>query len=218
MLKRIIALSLVGVLFAAFPGKGTAGFVAINSPTAAYTSSTTLIPITQVDGTNLNSISDGSLTVSFSNTLQARTVPATWLTWGSPPDTETNTPRALYNSVNTLTLTLSQSVVTFGVEAESASFSTLGYTADFYNGATLVGSVSRNITGNAGARLLAASATAGDVFTRVVITTDSGFAIAQIRYAAAPTNAVPAPSGLILAALGAPFAFGVGRIRRAIGV
>ena len=59
-----------------------AGLTAISQPTSDYLSSTTLIPITVSNFTNIASLSDANLTISFSDALQARTVPAGgWATW-----------------------------------------------------------------------------------------------------------------------------------------
>jgi hypothetical protein len=65
------------------------------------------------------------------------------------------------------------------------------------NGSTVLGTVTRSINGSAGALL--AAATSSPAITSVVLTIPSGangFAIAQIRYAAAPVSrsAVPAPA------------------------
>ncbi len=65
-------------------------------------------------------------------------------------------------------------------------FSVHNFHVDYYNGATLVGSVDRAINGSAGARLLAASGS----FNKAVVTSDADFAVGQVRYALG----VPEPS------------------------
>jgi hypothetical protein len=174
-------------------------FTPISQPDASYLSSTTKIDITDPDYTVLSSITDGTLTVSFSPSVEARTVSGSWATWGSPPDTESSTPRILFDSSTTsLWMTLSQPVNIFGFEAEPNPMSVHSMTAEFYNGATWVGSITRDVDGNAGARLFAAG---GDVFTSVYFYTDCDFAVAQLRYAKG-SPPVPEAGSLSLACLG----------------
>src|SRR4051794_13382270 len=67
-------------------------------PTAAYVAGTHLIPITGADNVSILSISDGTETVSFSSNMRTQTVPGGgWNNWGSPPETESATPRVLYS-------------------------------------------------------------------------------------------------------------------------
>jgi hypothetical protein len=193
----LVLLTFAVVAFFAAPAK--ADFVPIPQPNAAYTSSTTQILVVAPNGTPLNSISDGILTVNFSTAVTAATVPGGgWGTWGSPPFTEGATPRVLTCiGCNTLTLTLSSSVNTFGFEMEPNNFGVFSMTAQFFNGATLIGTITQNVDGNAGARLFAAL-TNTDSFNRIVITSPAGaagFAIARLRYG---TAAVPEPATLLL--------------------
>src|SRR5262249_37830672 len=149
-----------------------------------------------------SSVTDGTETITFSSLMAAVTVPNGGGTnWGSPPNTESATPRALFSrTAQSVTLSFSQPISTFGVEMEQNKFDTDTIIADFFNGATLVGSVSRvintpgagNVAGadpSQGARLFAgSSSSASQTFTSVVLHTendDGGFAIAQIRYALA---------------------------------
>ena len=192
----LLAFAVVG--FLAAPAK--ADFVPIPQPNAAYTSTTTLIPIVGADFGTQTSISDATLTVNFSTALERRTVPGGgWATWGSPPFTESSTPRVLFcSSCSTLTLNLSTSVRTFGFEMEPNQFQPFSMTAQFFNGATLIGTITQSVNGSAGARLFAAL-TNTDSFNRIVITSgdNTGFAIAQIRYGAGGP-AVPEPATLLL--------------------
>jgi PEP-CTERM motif len=192
----LVLLTFAVVAFFAAPAK--ADFVPIPQPNAAYTSSTTQIPVVGADLTSINSISDGTLTVNFSSSVERRTVPGTWSTWGSPPFTEGATPRVLACiGCNTLTLTLSSSVNTFGFEMEPNNFGVFSLTTQFFNGATLIGTITQNVDGSAGARLFAAL-TNTDSFNRIVITSPAGaagFAIARLRYG---TAAVPEPATLLL--------------------
>ncbi len=78
-------------------------------------------------------------------------------------------------------------------------------TARFYDGTTLVGTISRGLDSPGGAALFAASTTTAE-FTKVELTAQSGsypsgtsgFLVAEVRYAAA----VPEPSALALGGIG----------------
>jgi len=178
-----------------------ATFMQIPLPDAAYTSSTTLIPITGADGDTTLTLSDANLTVTFSALMQEFTVPTSWSNWGSPPTVETSTPRVLspvdFLTTTSVTLSFSQPLTVFGLEAEPDAFEgTFPVRLDFFNGVTPLGTVSNDLTGF-GAALFAASATTP--ITSVTLTiqgnaqdpagTDPG--IAQIRYALAGTQSVP---------------------------
>lgn len=220
MTRLRISFWLVVGLLITTSGATQAGLILVSQPTASYLSSTTLIPITAGDFTDVTSLGDANLTIAFSDTMNARSVPVGgWATWGSPPETEGSTPRVLTSNLEpnptSRTLTFSQSLSIFGLEAEPQQFAVHNITLDFFNGDDLVGSISRNPNGNAGALLFAALATDNDVFTRVVLTTadPTGFATAHYRYALAPAQTVPEPSTLALAAAGL-LGFGCIRLRR----
>ncbi len=146
------------------------------------------------DGTYVNGISDGTETVSFSDTLEADTVPSTFSrdfpNWNSPPATESDTPRILedYEDDTSLTLTLSKPATVFGFELEIADPGPFPVTATFMEGTTTVGSIPLTLSGQPGAMLFAAST--NQAFTSVAISYPddrSGFAIAQVRYALTPS-------------------------------
>ena len=150
--------------------------------TAGTTNMASSIP---ADGTSTTSLSDGTETVSFSQTMTAATVPGGGFNnWGSPPNTESNTPRVLFNStIDSVTLSLSTATATFGVEMETDVFGTNSLKAQFYDGATLLGTISQSVTTPNGALLFAAST--NQAFTSVVLSTPGGglgIAIAQVRY------------------------------------
>ena len=169
------------------------------------------------NGASVASITNGIQTVSFSNNLDIHTVPTSgWATWGSPPNTESATPRVVgtYSALTSFTMTLSVPSYTVGFEIEPESFDSPTYsiTATFRNGVTTLGSITRSVAGNAGALLAAASS--GTPITSVVLTIPSGaqgFAIAQFRYGTTnPFLTVPVLSttgvcglGALLAAAGA---------------
>src|SRR5262249_3971867 len=68
-------------------------FTPISQPTAAYVANTTLIPITGADRSTTTFVTDGTESVFFATTMTRATVPAGgWNNWGSPPDTESNSP------------------------------------------------------------------------------------------------------------------------------
>ena len=161
------------------------------------------------NGTSVSSITDGLITVAFSDNETKGQVGATFGTWGSPPDTESATPPILNSFGNpnptTRTLRFSSALRVFGVEVEGGDFGAATFTMDFFQGATLLGTISRSIIGNAGARILAGDSSTA--FDRVVITDtlaqgDNSFAMAQVRYNAA---AVPEPGtvALVMAGLAA---------------
>lgn len=159
-------------------------FASVGSPDAAYTSATTLIDISSIaQSTNVGSISDGSMTVTFSSSMNKRKVPFSWATWSSPPFSETATPHVLSsNGASSVTLDLSQPAIIFGFEIEPNPFTLESFTADFVDtgSGTTVETVAVQAHGSSGARLLAASlASPAD---RVIITGTSDFAIAQVRY------------------------------------
>jgi hypothetical protein len=159
-------------------------FTAIAAPTLAYTSTTfNMAASIPANGTTLTTLADGTETLTFSGTLTAGTVPATWTTWNTPPAVESSTPRIFGSDANSVTISLSAPAVTFGVEVEPSNFASHSITATFMDGASVVGTVSRNVSGNSGALLFAG--TTDQLFTSVVITADGsseGFALAQPRY------------------------------------
>ena len=181
----ILTIALVG---AAVPASA---FTQVTSPDANYLNETNLLGVTAPNGPNRGFVTDGDLYVTFSSMLDPRVVGVDWSTWGSPPDTESSAPAIWYTlGATSVTFSFDNPVSTWGFEAEPNPFSTQNFTVEYYQGATLVGTISRSIDGNAGARLLAAKATPGTWFTSVKVTSDTDFAMAQLRY----TLAVPEPA------------------------
>jgi hypothetical protein len=170
-----------------------ATLLTIAQPGAAYTSSTSLLPVTASELANVSSVTDGIFTATFSELLQVATVPTDWLTWGSPPAVENATPRVLISPGTTstlLTITFSQPVTLFGLEAMPDGFGPEPMTENFYNGASNIGSIQLTPDGSAGALLFAASSTIP--ITSIDITTTANplengtdFAVAELRYALA---------------------------------
>lgn len=153
----------------------------IMNPDAEYLANTTKIDISGLPkGSLQSSITDGVLTVTFSNPLEKQgPVPDGWATWSSPPFSEDPNPDVLISG-STLTMTLSRPVQIFGFELEPSPFGVFEYTAEFYRNGTLVESITREVDGSAGARLFART---GEEIDEVVVTGPFEFAIAQVRYA-----------------------------------
>lgn len=181
--RRVLSVAgLLAISISAAPSfvKAQAAFTPISTPTTSYTSSTSLLPITVPDYTDITSVTNGNQTATFSIPMQARTVPTSWLTWNCPPYTESCTPRVLGTfTANAVTITLSTPTTIFGVEVEPDPFSVHTISATFLNGSTVLGTVSQSVNGQAGALLAAASDTQS--ITSIQLSSDTDFAIAQIR-------------------------------------
>src|ERR1043166_244737 len=94
-------------------------FTPISSPTTTYTGATDVLPITVPDFTSVNSLTNNQQTITFSTPMEARTVPASWATWNSPPNTESSTPRVLWTGgAASVTMTLATPSTVVGFEAE----------------------------------------------------------------------------------------------------
>src|ERR1700759_1770492 len=95
-------------------------FLPIATPTPAYTGSTILVPIAAANNTLTGSVSAGGQTVTFSSALNVATVPNGWNFWGSPPATESSSPKVVFTDPNVtrITLRLSTPSNTFRFEVE----------------------------------------------------------------------------------------------------
>lgn len=199
------------VLLIAQQTPSRADFTPIAQPNAAYTSSTTLVDIASIsDGTTVNSLTSGSQTVGLSTSLTKWTIPVpmAYSFWGSPPFTESSTPPVLQSgtTLTSLTLSFGLAVNTFGLELQgnTAVPGVSSFTLNFYDNATLVGSVTQNVNSDStatdpGARLFAATSLSNP-FTQVVVTAPlsaSGFGIAQLRFG---TTSVPEPASIAIMA------------------
>ncbi|MDQ2713258.1 MAG: PEP-CTERM sorting domain-containing protein, partial [Acidobacteriota bacterium] len=175
---------------------------------------TTLLDFTDPDYTLTSTLTGGGETLSYDNPLDERTVPVNWATWGSPPATETATPRVGYtDGLSTLTISLSKPASTFGFEIEPDAPAAEETTADFYSGSKRAGVIDLFPNGTSGALLFAAS-TSTNPFTSVVITNlaPDDFAIARQRFTLASASTVPEPSSLFL--LGSSLLGAVAFLRR----
>jgi hypothetical protein len=148
--------------------------------------------------------------INFSNPQSENNVPKSWATWGCPPATESCTPNVLWNEgFSTLTISFTSPLKTFGFELEPDNFAVEEVTAQFFNGASLVGTIDLFPNGSAGALLFAG--TTDTQFTSVVITDLAGgdFAIAELR--GAPVGTTPEPGTMVLLGTGLLGALGVMR-------
>lgn len=139
--------------------------------------------------------------INFSNPQSENNVPNSWATWGCPPATESCTPNVLWNEgFSTLTISFTSPLKTFGFELEPDNFAVEEVTAQFFNGASLVGTIDLFPNGSAGALLFAG--TTDSQFTSVVITDLAGgdFAIAELR--GAPVGTTPEPGTMVLLGTG----------------
>ena len=180
-----------------------ATLVPISQPNLAYTSETTLLPISEPEGSIITSESNGSFTISFqfggmSTLMDVNQVPTSWATWGSPPNTEGPTPKVVRPDDTTQTdivFQFSSALTIFGMELEpddTAPGNMHLITATYFNGNMPVGTIARSVSGNAGALLFAGS---GGPFDSVEVVSDIDFAAAQFRYT---TTAPELPTSVLL--------------------
>lgn len=196
-----------------FVSKTSADFIQISSPTAPYTSSTTVL--------NMTSVGSGSSGTSFpqppqtitSNTLLTKWtvgVPFGYTFWGSPPNTETSQPDQLITDTSTTSITLSLATPenTFGFELQgnpANPVSTVFNITFFDVSNSVVGSfpisISANSTSpNPGARLVAATSNTNPFIRATIVAPGGftgGFGVAQVRWGAA---VVPEPASIALMA------------------
>ena len=127
-------------------------------PTRKYLKKTCVIDLSALsDFTPVGTLTGCGQTITVTPTAEKRSVPGSWATWGSPPDTESATPHILYTVGSTmLTFDLSTPVKIFGVEAEPNPFEIHDVGEWCYNpdGSPQSHTV-RAMSGDAGAKLLA---------------------------------------------------------------
>lgn len=198
----------VCLLLAVVPA--SAGIIQTLQPNATYVTNTGLASIVGAQGTTVGSVTNGVITVNFSVIQEIANMGSGWGSWGTPPDTESSNPRVLFDSLggSTLTMTFSDPVITFGLEAEPDFFGFFDITMKFYNGVTLLGSLTRSIDGDGGARLLAGTTDGAPITSAVLTGTNSSFAIGNIR------TSVPEPASFALFGAGLVAVSVAGRRRR----
>jgi|GEM_PF-2029247 len=214
-MKTMAAAAALTLLAAA--GQAQAAITQITSPADYVGSTSKLGPAAgAVDGDAVTSVTDGAITATFgaSTLLTAGT---SWLTWGSAPDAEqdflSETFPVFYTgeNVTSVTFTFGGALLSaFGVElgAHGADvpldpdepYDDFGdgfgtFTAFFYRGGVLQGSVTREVYPFFDSKLFAATG----AFDTVVIQGDDEFAFAQVRAAVA---VVPEPTTWALMILG----------------
>ncbi len=164
------------------------------SATAAYLAAAPN-PLTSPspNGTPITTLTDGTETLTFGSTVTVGSVPSGgWATWSSPPASVSATPQVYITGGDSLSMSLSPGVTTFGFEAEPNIFSTFTMTASFSDGTVL----SYAVAGFAGAQLFGLTTT-GSYISGVTVTCGAagscgGFAVGDVRYG------VPEPASLLL--------------------
>jgi hypothetical protein len=215
MFRRLIALAPVafGCLVLSVPSR--AGLITpIPIPTfLSYDSLTTPIDISGLDDFSSNSsISGGGLMVMFTPSMVRLSIPTTWASWGSPPETDAsvdscpglgiNCPPVLWsNGSSSVTMTLSSPKSVFGFEAEPDNPTEEPMTVTFFGIGGSINSFQLTPSGDFGALLFAASS--NDPFTKVTLSNDLGddFAIANVRFLGTPLP-IPEPRSVPLAVIG----------------
>lgn len=178
-------------------------FTPISSPDAAYLAATTYIDFSGYPlYSDYTSISDGVLTVTFSTPMNyiGYAPGGGWATWSVSPDSQrgsADTLPVLYsNWLTSVRMSLSSPVLIFGFEAEPNPGAVYSMMASFYDGGdNLLGTITRNVSGDAGARLFAASV---DPIMFIDFSSDADFGVAAFRYG----QVVPEPSTLLLLGAG----------------
>ncbi len=224
-MKRLSTALIValGLMVLASSGAFALTFTPISSPDATYLASTTYIDPDDIDDyTDVTSISDGTQTVTFSLVdgsavyhVNKRTAPnVSWLTWSEAPDSQRapddTLPVFYSNRAQVLRFGLATPVNIFGFEAEPNPFTVHTMTAKFYDASdNLLGTISRDVSGNAGARLFAAQS---DVPIKyVVFRSDVDWAVGAFRYGTTGSPPViPEPGTILLMSIGG-LAIGLGR-------
>ena len=129
--------------------------------------------------------SDGTTGATFSGPINVRHAGvAGWLSWSSPPESESPTPWVGFAPGTTETTTFTTNASIAGMEVEPNLFQVFSMSASFRDTSGMeVARVTRDVDGSSGARLLAVSCS-GPVIKQIVVTIDAaaqGFAQGQIR-------------------------------------
>lgn len=226
-MKRFSLMLAAAVAVGVFGVKAMA-FTPISSPDAAYLASTTYIdPSAITDGTDVTSITDGTLTVSFKDAAGSAAWAVTkytapgggWATWSEAPDSQRGPdpdtlPVFFSNGASALRFVLSSPMNIFGFEAEPNPLATYTMVAKFYDASdNLLGTISRDVDGYAGARLFAASSSTP--ISYVVFSSgdeDIDWAVGAFRYGTLQTPVIPEPGTMAL--FGTGLAAGLLPLRR----
>ena len=170
----------------------SAKFKPYDNPVAKYTSKSCAIDLSgYTNGQTYTEVEGcGGKTATISIPLiKVQVGVSGWSTWASPPFVENSAPHALADYVGGQLVTVSYSAKTKtgGFELEPNDFDPpYDFTVDFYAGpdgtGKKIGSITRNVAGQAGARLFGAKSK--KAFRSFVISGPPeamGFAIAQLR-------------------------------------
>jgi hypothetical protein len=204
-------------------GTLAATFVPISSPDAAYLAATNYIDPSAKDGSFVASISDGTQTVHFKTPdgsapygVQKFTAPGDdWGTWSQAPDSQRGAgdtlPVFYSNGATVLRFGLATPVNIFGFEAQPHPLATYTMVAKFYDAEdNLLGTISRDVDGYAGALLFAAQSDVPIAY--VVFSSDVDWAVGAFRYGnlGGPSPVIPEPGTMLLMGIGG-LAIGLGR-------
>ena len=149
---------------------------------ADYPSGTCVIDLSALaDFTQVSSLTGCGQTITVSPTAMKLSVSSSWATWGSSPYTESAYPNVLYTQgATSLKLSFSSRVGVAGVEAEPNPGDVHAMTAVFKRGSKTLGTVTRDINGASGARILGGRMKKPKIKS-IKISSDVDFAIAKIR-------------------------------------
>jgi hypothetical protein len=200
------AFALIASALGLAPARANAGFLSIldtDAPAvASYLAATTEMSIPGSTNDGVGALTGPDLTITFGSTLKVYKSPD-WPSWSGSTAPDVLGTTVFANSV-TLDFSAASTVTTFGFEAEPAPWQLHDITAEFFNGANSLGSITFNVDGDRGARLFAATLdnfgtdlSNIDRFTRVVVSSDVDFGIGHIRYAAT-SSPVPEPGTIAM--------------------
>ncbi len=164
-----------------------ATFTPIDDVSGDYTTETTLIDISGIECfTVLNSIADSELTLDFDKNVDKRQANICgWAAiWGAFPDVEGPNPHILFSlNQNSIGITLSAPVSTFGFELQPDVYGVAEVEVLFYSGGNLIGTITKSPAASDQAKLFAAQTDANFDYILVRETsTDYGFSMGQFRY------------------------------------
>lgn len=154
------------------------------NPTAEYVAATCNIPLAVPDFTKLTSIKGCGQKVTFTATMQKLSVPASWAGWNSPPKTETSTPDVLYAQESlgmNLHFSKPRKIAGFEIQPIAGEVGSVNVVYNSPAGNTIWGS-GMKLTGDNGARLVAAKMGPGLKVDTIWIRSNVEFAIARIRF------------------------------------
>lgn len=226
-MKRLMTAFALASALTLMTSMGTlaATFTPISSPDAAYLAATNYIDPSAIPNyTYVSSISDGTQTVSFqlpdgsgSWSVVKLTAPGgDWATWSHEPHSQRDASGTLpvfsSNTATILRFQLATPVNIFGFEAEPNPFELHTMVAKFYDASdNLLGTISRDVDGNAGARLFAAQSDVPIAY--VVFSSDVDWAVGAFRYGYGTLGGypvIPEPGTMLLMGIGG-LAIGLGR-------